>query len=257
MSEVQNDLKQNISAGTAAWTQTEGSVALKLDKNSGLFYVTKRVFDIVVSASILFFICPLILLSGLAVKLTSPGPIFYRAKRAGLGGKSFEMLKLRTMVVGRDAVDRRVTEAQDDRITPVGKWLRKLKLDELPQFWNVLVGDMSIVGPRPEDWDIVQRYYTPEQWETLKVRPGIASLAEVRWYPDLTYHDPPPPGVPIQEWYIQRHMPAQLAESLRYVEQQSLGLDLKIILQTAFCILVYSWLPPEKQPLPEQQQGAL
>jgi lipopolysaccharide/colanic/teichoic acid biosynthesis glycosyltransferase len=257
MSEIQNSLKQNISAGTAALTRTEDSIGLKIDKSRGLFYIAKRLFDIIVSLSVLCLIFPLILLSGLAIKLTSSGPIFYRAKRAGLGGKSFEMFKLRTMVVGRDAVDRRVTEAHDDRITRVGKWLRKLKLDELPQFWNVLVGDMSIVGPRPEDWDIVQHYYTPEQWETLKVRPGIASLAEVRWYPDLTYHDPPPPGVPIQEWYIQRHMPAQLAESLRYVEQQSLWLDLKIIFHTAFCILVYSWLPPEKQPLPEQQQEAL
>ena len=215
----------------------------------------KRLFDIVVAASALLLTCPLILIGALAVKLTTPGPAFYRAKRAGLGGKLFYMLKLRTMRVGTDAVDRRVTAERDDRITPVGELLRKFKIDELPQFWKVLCGDMSIVGPRPEDWDIVERYYTPEQRRTLEVRPGIASLAEVLWYPDLTYHDPPPTGIPIQEWYLKRHLPAQLAEGLRYVEEQNLLLDLKVITQIAFCILVHSWLPPKKRPLSPVQQG--
>lgn len=214
----------------------------------------KRSFDVIFASCVLLITWPLILLGALAVKLTSSGPAFYRAKRAGFGGKPFDMFKLRTMYIGMDNVDRRVTAERDDRITPVGARLRKFKIDELPQFWNVLTGDMSIVGPRPEDWDIVQRHYTPEQWRTLQVRPGIASLAEVRWYPDLTYHDPPPAGITIQEWYLERHLPAQLAESLRYVEQQSLWLDLKIITQTAFCVLVHSWLlPPRKQLLPPPQ----
>ena len=216
---------------------------------------TKRLFDLVVTVCVLLLTWPLILVGALAVKLTSPGPAFYRAKRAGLDGKPFDMLKLRTMRVGMDTVDRRVTAAQDDRITPVGAFLRKFKIDELPQFWNVLRGDMSIVGPRPEDWDIVEHHFTPEQRRMLKVRPGIAALADVRWYPDLTYHDPPPEGVPIQDWYLRRHLPVQVAEGLRYAEQQSMLFDLKLLARMAFCVMVRSWLPPKKQPLSPEQQG--
>ena len=211
----------------------------------------KRFFDITLAAVVLLLTSPFMLVAAIAIKLDSPGPVFYKAKRAGLGGRPFLMLKLRTMVTGLDSVDKRVTAENDTRITPVGKWLRKTKLDEFPQFWNVLVGDMSIVGPRPEDWDIVQNHYTPEQMRTLDVRPGIASYAEVLWYPDLTYHDPPPPNVPIQTWYIERHMPAQLTESLRYIEEQNLLLDLWILLQTAYCVVVFSFFSPQKRPLPE------
>jgi lipopolysaccharide/colanic/teichoic acid biosynthesis glycosyltransferase len=114
---------------------------------------------------------------------------------------------------------------------------------------------MSIIGPRPEDWDIVQRYYTPEQRRLLEVRPGIASPADVRWYPDLTFHDPPPSGVPIQEYYLQRHLPVKLAEELRYVEGWSLLVDLTVMLQTVYCVLIRSWLPPKQQPLSMARQG--
>ena len=160
------------------------------------------------------------------------------------------MFKLRTMKVCTGTPDRRVTAERDTRMTPVGAFLRKFKIDELPQFWNVLRGEMSIVGPRPEDWDIVNCHYTPEQLRTLEIRPGVTSAAEIRWYPDMTYHDPPPEGVPIQEWYLKRHLAARLTEELRYVEQQSLLLDLIMIGETILCVLVRSWLlPPKKQPL--------
>jgi lipopolysaccharide/colanic/teichoic acid biosynthesis glycosyltransferase len=209
----------------------------------------KRLFDIIFASCVLFVTSPLILIGALAVKLTSPGPAFYKARRAGLRGKLFYMMKLRTMRVDTDTSDRKITDAEDNRITLAGKWLRKLKIDEFPQFWNVLMGDMSIVGPRPEDYDIVQTYYTPEQRRILKVRPGITSPVEVRWYPDLTYHDVPPEGVSTQEYYLQRHLPAQLNEGLRYVERQNLFLDLQVIMQTFYCILIHSWIPPKKQPL--------
>ena len=121
------------------------------------YQTMKRLFDIVIASLALLVTCPLILIGALAVKLTSPGPAFDLAKRAGLAGKPFYMLKLRSMRIGADALDRRVTAARDDRITAVGALLRKFKIDELPQLWNVLRGDMSIVGPRPEDWDIESR----------------------------------------------------------------------------------------------------
>ena len=213
----------------------------------------KRSFDIVVAMFALLVTWPLIALGALAVKLTSPGPAFYRARRAGLNGQPFDMYKIRSMRIGTDSVDRRITEENDNRITPVGRVLRKLEIDELPQFWNVIKGDMSVVGPRPEDFDIVVRHYTPEQRRTLEVLPGIVSPVDVHWYPDITFHDPPPPGVPLQEYYLKRHLPVMLDEAMRYVEQQSLLLDLKVIAQTAYCILVRSWLPPKPQRLSLEQ----
>jgi lipopolysaccharide/colanic/teichoic acid biosynthesis glycosyltransferase len=211
----------------------------------------KRVFDVVAAVLALGLSWPLIAVGALLVVLSSRGPAFYRARRAGLRGRPFDVLKLRTMRVGTDTPDRRITDARDDRVTPVGRFLRRSKIDELPQFWNVLVGEMSVVGPRPEAVDIVERYYTPEQRRTLEMRPGLASPADVRWYPDLTYHDPPPPGVPIQEHYLARHMPAQLEEALRYVDEQSFWLDLRVVAQTAACVLFRSWVPPKRRPLPE------
>ena len=160
------------------------------------------------------------------------------------------MFKLRTMCVGTDSADRKVTAEVDDRVTPVGRWLRKFKLDELPQLWNVLRGDMAIVGPRPEDWDLVHQHYTVEQRRALDVRPGIASPVDVKWYPDMTYHDPAPAGVPIQEHYLQRHLPVQVAEAIRYVERQSLLLDFQVMVQLVFCVVVRSWLPSARRPLP-------
>ncbi len=212
---------------------------------------TKRFFDVLVALCALLVTWPLILIGALLVKATSPGPALYRAKRAGLAGKPFEMLKLRTMRVGLDGADHRVTEPRDARITGIGKLLRKTKVDELPQLWNVLRGEMSIVGPRPEDWEIVQRYFTSEQRRVLRVRPGIASPVDVSWYPDMTYYDPPPPGAPIQDYYVKRHMPIQVAEGIRYVEEQSLLLDLKVIAQLVYCVSIRSWMPPKKdRPLP-------
>lgn len=210
----------------------------------------KRPFDIVVAAAVLIVTSPLILLAAIAVKLSSPGPIIYRAKRAGMGGRPFEMLKLRTMRVGLDVAHRRVTEANDARVTPVGHLLRKCKIDELPQLWNVLKGDMAIVGPRPEDWEIVERHFTPEQRRVLDVRPGIASPVDVEWYPDLTYHDPLPPNVSMQEHYVRRHMPLQVSCAMDYVSRPSLLADLQVIGRLVYCVLVYSWHSPKKRPLP-------
>jgi lipopolysaccharide/colanic/teichoic acid biosynthesis glycosyltransferase len=212
--------------------------------------VGKRLFDIVFASAILLMTWPLIVVAGLAVKLTSAGPAFYRARRAGRDGRLFLMLKIRTMRVGADTPERKITAEGDSRITRVGQWLRRFELDELPQFWNIIRGDMSVVGPRPEDYDIVQQYYTPEQRRTLLARPGLVSPSAVRWYPDMAFHDPPDPGVSMQDWYLARHLPVQLADAAEYVEHCSLALDMKVIIRTAYCVLVYSWIPPAKRPFP-------
>jgi lipopolysaccharide/colanic/teichoic acid biosynthesis glycosyltransferase len=212
--------------------------------------LTKRLMDILVSVPVLVVTGPLLMLAAVAVKMTSPGPVLYRARRAGLAGRPFDMLKFRTMLTGTDAHDRKITAAQDDRVTRVGGVLRRFRIDELPQLWNVLRGEMSVVGPRPEDWEIVQSHYTAEHRRTLDARPGMVSPADLRWYPDLTYHDPVPPGVSAQEFYVRRHLPIQVAEGIRYVDQQSLLLDLKIIGQTIFCVVVRSWWLPERRAVP-------
>lgn len=212
--------------------------------------LTKRLMDISVSVLVLVMTWPVMLLAVLAVKVTSPGPVIYRARRAGLAGKPFHMLKFRTMHTGTDTRDRKITAPRDDRVTLVGEVLRRFRIDELPQFWNVLRGEMSVVGPRPEDWEIVQAHYTVEHRRTLEVRPGMVSPADLRWYPDLTYHDPVPPGVSAQEFYVRRHMPIQVAEGARYVDQQSLLLDLKVIGQTILCVAVRSWWLPDRRAIP-------
>ena len=216
----------------------------------------KRCLDAGLACLALLASGPLIAVGAALVKLTSPGPAFYRARRAGLQGRPFDVLKLRTMSVGSDTPDRRITAVGDDRITSVGRILRRTKVDELPQLWNVLVGEMSIVGPRPEAIDIVERDYTAEQLRTLEVRPGLTSPAVVRWYPDLTYHDPPPPGVSIQEHFLKRHMPAQLGEGLRYADRYDFWTDLLVIARTALCIGVHSWIPPRRKPLSDASADA-
>jgi lipopolysaccharide/colanic/teichoic acid biosynthesis glycosyltransferase len=214
----------------------------------------KRPFDVILATIALIVTGPLILLAALAVKLTSAGPAFYRARRAGQGGRPFHMLKLRTMRIGTDSADRKITAEVDDRITFVGRWLRKFKIDEMPQFWNVLRGDMSVVGPRPEDHDIVERYFTPAARRTLDTLPGIASPVDVCWYPDLTRHDPPPPGVDVQDHYLRRHLPLQIAEALRYVDRQGLLVDLGVILRLFLCVGASLVRSPRQRPLPSDPE---
>jgi lipopolysaccharide/colanic/teichoic acid biosynthesis glycosyltransferase len=253
MSEVRQTAAPPTPVATAptAFRESWGEPASGPRERALLSRAAKRLVDVVLAAAALVVTAPLILLGAVAVKLSSRGPAFYRAKRAGLGGRPFVMFKLRTMRVGTDSTDRKITAEGDDRVTAVGRLLRKLKIDELPQLLNVLRGDMSIVGPRPEDWDIVQEHYTAEQRRALAVRPGIASPVDVRWYPDLTYHDPAPPGVPAQEHYLRRHLPVQTAEAIRYAERHNLLLDFAVMLRLLFCVLVRSWLPGRKRPLPD------
>ncbi len=210
----------------------------------------KRLFDIVFAGVALLLTWPLIVLGIVLIKLTSPGPALYRARRAGYLGRPFDLLKLRTMRIGADSPSNRVTAERDPRVTPAGAVLRGLSIDELPQFWNVLRGDLSVVGPRPEDWEIVQRHYSPEDRRALEVRPGVVSPSTVRWYPDFVYHDPPPAGVPVQDHYVHRHLPVQIAEARHYNETATFADDLAVICGTLYCICVRSWWKPRRRPLP-------
>ena len=188
----------------------------------------KRTFDIAFALMALVLLAPVLLLLALAVALTSPGGAFFRQVRVGRGGRTFHVLKFRSMRPGSEARGQLTVGGRDPRITPVGRLLRKTKLDELPQLWNVLVGDMSVVGPRPE----VPRYvelYTPEQRAVLSVRPGITGMASLDYIDEneLLARSADP-----EHAYIHEVMPAKLALDLRYVREHGLWLDLRIIAVT-------------------------
>src|SRR5438552_2122313 len=142
--------------------------------------ILKHTFDVAVALIALVLLAPVFMLLGLLVKLGSQGPILYRATRVGWHARPFVLYKFRTMVDGADQLGAGITAQGDMRVTPIGRWLRRTKLDELPQLLNVLKGDMSLVGPRPEDPRYVA-LYTPEQRRVLSVRPGMTSLASIRY----------------------------------------------------------------------------
>ena len=201
----------------------------------------KRTFDLIVSLVALIVLSPLLAIIAALVKLDSPGPAFYRAERIGRGGRPFRMYKFRTMIVGADRVGPAITCRDDPRITRLGRLLRRTKLDELPQFLNVLRGEMSLVGPRPE----APRYvalYSPQQREVLKARPGITGLAQLAYIHEEELLNP----ANLDRDYVRVLLPRKLALDLEYVNGQSFLLDLKILLWTALALA--GGRPGELQP---------
>lgn len=192
----------------------------------------KRAMDIVLSAGGLLVLSPLLLLCALAVKVDSPGGVFYRQERIGRYGKPFRIFKFRTMVENADKKGLLITVGADSRITRVGKFLRKTKMDELPQLLNVFIGDMSFVGPRPE----VKRYvdlYTPAQRNVLLVRPGITDYASLAYRDENTLLEKS--GDP-EQTYIQTIMPEKLELNRRYLGEISVLTDIKLIVSTVLAI---------------------
>jgi len=216
---------------------------VELAGSSRAYAAAKRAFDIVVALAVLVLFGPLWLVTALAVKVTSPGPVFHRAEVTGRGGRAFTYFKFRSMYAdaddsvqrrfrrdfvsnnepfrverGPDGRERAVYKVVDDpRITPVGRIIRKLSIDEAPQFMNVLRGEMSLVGPRPPLlWEV--QYYQPWHWERLAVKPGITGAAQVRSRQ----------GLPFDEM-------ARI--DIDYVRRRSLWLDLSIMLRTPFALL--------------------
>lgn len=193
----------------------------------------KRLFDVLVSTVMSVLLSPLLLVLALAVKFSSKGPAFYMQERIGKNEKPFRIFKFRTMFLDADKKGLLTVGGRDPRVTPVGYFLRKYKLDELPQLFNVVLGEMSLVGPRPE----VKRYvemYSTEQRKVLEVKPGITDYASIEYSNEnelLGKADDP------EKMYVEEIMPAKLKLNLKYVKEQSFLVDLKIIFRTLLKIL--------------------
>lgn len=193
-----------------------------------MYPLTKRALDIAAAAIGLTLLAPLFLGISIAIRLDSPGPVFYVATRVGRRGQPFRMYKFRTMVPNAEAIGGSSTADDDPRVTRLGQWLRRRKIDELPQLFNVFGGSMSLVGPRPQVQWAVDRY-SPEERRVLSVRPGITDPASLR-FPDegailLGSTDP-------DRDYFEKIHPEKMRLSLAYIDQRSFRTDIRIILQT-------------------------
>jgi lipopolysaccharide/colanic/teichoic acid biosynthesis glycosyltransferase len=189
---------------------------------------SKRLFDIVCASVGLLVLAPLGLLIALLIKLSDGGPIFYRQTRVGQFGKPFRIWKFRSMVVNADKIGVPLTKDEDPRITRIGRFLRKSKLDELPQLWNVLSGDMSFVGPRPEVLRYVE-HYTPDQREILKYKPGITDVATLLFRNEEALLRG---AADVEEFYLRYCLPKKIELNRQHAERASLLQDIWIILQT-------------------------
>lgn len=193
----------------------------------------KRFFDIIASFLGLCLLTPFFIVIALLIVLDSKGGVFYLQTRVGKDGKDFSLYKFRTMKPESDKKGQLTVGARDARITAIGYFLRKFKLDELPQLFNVLIGDMSLVGPRPEVRKYVEMY-TEEQKKVLSVKPGITDYASLEYFDEnrlLGESDNP------EETYVREIMPEKLRLNMNYIHQQGFITDLKIIFKTIFRII--------------------
>ena len=207
--------------------------------------VLKRAFDIVVSLITLVFLSPFFALIAIAIKRDTPGPVFYRGSRIGRGGKVFKILKFRTMYEDPESyAGPSVTAKDDTRITPLGRWLRDTKINEFPQFWNVLKGEMSLVGPRPEDPKLAKTWPVEVARDIFSVRPGITSPASILYRNEeslLSMKD-------VLKKYLKDLTPDKMRLDQLYVRRRSFLLDLDVLFWTFMIVLpiIRSYNPPEK-----------
>lgn len=190
----------------------------------------KRLFDIVVSTVCLAASLPFCLIAAVGIRLSSRGPVLYRARRVGLGGQTFVMHKFRTMHTEHGPNASAISAARDPRVFPFGAWLRRLKIDELPQFYDVLRGKMSLVGPRPEDPGIVRDHYMVDGFATLCVAPGLTSPGSLYYY---THGERLLTGGDAEALYVERLLPVKLALDTVYIHEASFAYDLALIARTA------------------------
>jgi len=192
----------------------------------------KRIFDFIASLIGLILLSPFLVIIGVLVKISDKGPVFYRSKRVGQNFKPFYLLKFRTMVVNAEELGPSITKGGDQRITKIGKFLRKYKLDELPQLWNVVKGELSLVGPRPE----VEKYisfYKDDYKEILKIRPGITDYAAIKFKNEeeilAKFED-------VEKAYIENVLPEKIKLYKTYLNEIGFLTDLKIISKTLWGI---------------------
>jgi len=188
----------------------------------------KRIFDVVASGLGLMALAPLFGLAALLIKLRDRGPVFYRQTRIGRAGRPFRIWKFRTMVPDADRSGVLITVGRDSRITPIGRWLRKFKIDELPQLINVFVGEMSFVGPRPE----VEKYvslYTEEQRRVLAYVPGITDPASLKYYNESELLEQSEDS---DRMYVEEIMPDKTAINLEYAQRSTVWSDLRLVVGT-------------------------
>jgi lipopolysaccharide/colanic/teichoic acid biosynthesis glycosyltransferase len=187
----------------------------------------RRLLDVTVAGVLLLVLAPLLGVLALLVRATSTGPALFRQIRVGRNGQPFVLLKLRTMRT--DTPGPLITSGADPRITSIGAWLRRTKLDEVPQLWNVLRGDMSLVGPRPELPHYVARY-TPAQRAILRARPGLTDPASLAWADEAAtlgrFAEP-------DRAYVEKVVPSKIALSLAYLERRTVWSDLAVVMRTA------------------------
>lgn len=196
--------------------------------------MSKRIFDLLFATVGLVFLSPLFLVLAALVKLSDGGSVFFRQERVGRDGRPFRILKFRSMVANADKLGLSVTRDGDARITRIGRWLRKTKLDELPQLWNVFVGDMSFVGPRPEVPRYVEKY-TPDQRRVLALKPGITDLATLKFRNEEELLRT---ATDTEKFYLDYCVPRKIELNLAYARTANVWEDTKIILQTVLPGLV-------------------
>lgn len=189
----------------------------------------QRIMDVVVGAIALTMLSPLFVAAAVVVKASSPGPVFYRTERVGKDGRRFTLLKFRSMHVSNDGA--RLTRAGDTRVTAMGAVLRRWKIDELPQLLNVLRGDMSLVGPRPED-PVYVAHYTEAERDVLRVRPGLTGPASLLYRNEETQLT----GDHWERTYIEQIMREKLRIDLEYLSRRSVASDLNLLIRTAIAI---------------------
>ncbi len=218
----------------AALKQSRKRQNLTMPFSKRLDGAARRMLDILASFFGLLFLSPFFLLFSVLLRHDSPGPIFYRGPRVGKGGREFGILKFRTMYERQASYDGpRVTGSNDGRITPFGRWLRDTKMNELPQLWNVLVGDMSLVGPRPEDPEIAAQWPAEIREELLSVRPGVTSPASINYREEeklLSSNN-------LMEDYLKQVLPSKLRLDILYIRRRDLLNDLDVIFLTFVALL--------------------
>ena len=210
-----------------------------------LSIILKRIFDILVSFIMLVIASPIFLVLAIAIKIDSKGPVFYRQERITQYNRKFRIFKFRTMVQNADKIGSLITLGQDSRITRIGKIIRKCRLDELPQLINVLLGDMTFVGTRPE----VKKYvdcYSEDMKATLLMKAGVTSLASMLYRnEDEIMNKYIAKGETIDEIYVNRVLPDKMKYNLEYIEKFSIVEDIKIMINTVLVVLKLKRLPED------------